>query len=467
MALHTPSDQPTQTETEESPPPFSNPAENSQRQTPTPESKTEVTPSTVPNAGFSSNLARLRQKALGNMTHAKKTPAPPTTTDALDESQATEEKKLRPDSKHASVIADVADKLGEMSGKKTEETKQEQVPTGKTTDNTKKSTEASKETVESAPPSNIPLVRTFKSDAENAILKNQTSVVDIMTAQQRQQKQPSTLGETVRKAPRSTVSKLSVILMWSSAAFVLFAIAFASFFIFRFITSDRNIDKPELVAPNETVKHDITEQSSRQILEGLRRVRDSNQSELGALVELQIVKQTGGQDDNISSTKIVPTSEFFERLNTRAPGNLIRATTDEMTIGLHKLVNNEVFWVFKVDDYQNASRGMREWEEDIRKDLSPLFGEVEYTTQPASTPSQTTEIGSPTSTIKYDPDPIITIPDDEYEDVTVANTAGRGLKGEGGEYVFIWSMPDRDTVAIASSYETMERLITRMQERAR
>ena len=415
-----------------------------------------------------SNLEALRQRA-------HKEGEVPANTAGANNTSSTQpapqtEERPKPKTTHAKAISNIADKLNEISN-----TTSLELPSIKSiidgdvdTETAKQETKGTgtKEGDPNKPQENmgVPLVRTFRNDVEQAVVKNKTSVVDMLESEKSRD-----YGETVRKAKHSNSSAtISLVLVWASAILILGAIAFGAFVLFKFFVDGRSSDTPEIISPNETIPHDITDQTKEEILEGITGVGATSQASQGIITELQIIEGSAGQAIGTQGTRIVETYSFFEKLNTNAPSALIRSTDEDMALGFHKLAKSESFWVFKITDFEAASGGMYEWEDTLRKDLSPFFGrEVEI-----KLPAQTTEAGNTATTGETEP---VTVPTaqkpiiDVYEDATIANVPARCLKGTGETQdvcIVLWSMPDKETVVITSSAETLQALISRMKSRS-
>jgi len=407
----------------------------------------------APNEKPTSNLEALRKRAQESAQDEQEHPH----TVAGAEPQ----KRPKPTTQHAKAIANIADKLSEIQS-----TPATELPSIKSIIEGDIDAEtASKKTKEITGTGNeegalpttqgIPLVRTFRNDVEQAVVKNKTSVGDMLEREKNRN-----YGETIRTAKHSNSSTISLILVWASVILVLGAVAFGVFVLFNFLTKNRNTDTPEIVSPNEIVLHDITNQTKTEILEGLTSIGATLQASQNSVTELQIVEGESG-------TRIVETYSFFGKLNTNAPSSLIRSTDEDMAIGFHKLVKGEPFWAFKVTDFEAASGGMYEWEDTLRKDLSPLFGRVVEVN--VSTPSTTVSASSTsTTTTQVTTGTTQRSLVDVYTDTTVANVPARCLKGTGDQQdtcILLWSMPDKETVVITSNTDTLRTLIDRMKAR--
>jgi hypothetical protein len=395
-----------------------------------------------------SNLSALRQKVLSKSASG----------DLSNEIPETEERP-RPESKHASAIADIADKLQTMSGQGGEA----EEDTAMQTTPTQEGGEAQPETEQAPEKPTIPHMRTFRSDVQQAVMKNKTSVVDMLSAEEKRKG----LGETVRKAPRAKkTSPLSYVLIGASIMLLIAGVSVGGFFAFKYFTSNRGAQTEEIIPANEYVQHDITGQTGKELRTGMNEIKNALQASLNDVTKLRMIERFD-ENDSTRITFVSP-QEFFKKLDTRAPGSLIRTTGDRMTLGVHTLRENEPFWVFSIEQYETAFRGMLEWEDSIREDLSPYF---DTTLPPIIEKPEPVRDQTETSATSTQIDNFIERPDkpqriiDVFKDTVIANREARILTDEAGRTLLIWSIPDTENVLITTNKASFEELVQRMTAR--
>lgn len=370
----------------------------------------------------------------------------------------------KPDSKHASIIADVAGRLQNITQDKygLGAPTQEPSPKAQTTPPTipligekiteEQTTEIKEESEQvSLKSTAIPLVRTFRADVEQAVMRDRTSIVDMLSAEEKRRN----LGETIRMAPHSKASVISKWLLLTSFVLIIGGFFMGGYILFHFFVLDRE-NTPSTVQPNEILEYDISEQSGKKLLENLTALKENAHANIGAFTEVHFVE--GFNDSRGLGSMTVRPSRLFEKLETKVPGALVRTTTETMDFGFHALQENEPFWMLNVNSYDVAFRAMFEWEDTMRYDLSPLFGE-------APVPQNTTQTGTTTDQTASTSPEVKPLPTLRFEDITIVNKEARALKDENGKIVLLWAAPDTNSIIITTNKTTLEVLINRLNTR--
>lgn len=129
---------------------------------------------------------------------------------------------------------------------------------------------------------------------------------------------------------------------------------------------------------------------------------------------------------------------LFRELDTRTPASLTRSIGPSFTLGVHGFRGSQPFLVMPVASYDHAFSGMLAWEKDILDDIGPLFG-VSKRELSMSTGSSTDEVLSQNLHLK---------------DAIIKNRDARALFGEGGNILFLYSFPDKQTLIITTNEDT-------------
>jgi hypothetical protein len=391
------------------------------------------------------------------------------TLDTLATSAPVSEEKTRPQSKHAQVLSTVAERLRQMSVASSEKHIDIQTVVNEQVNEAGKETEKKqgplapgeiREPVPVPPPNtSISSIRTFRQDVEQAVLKNKTSIVNMISAEENHR----AVDATIRTVPQTTSTTLSYVFIGASIALIVGALAIGAFVFVGHITSDKSENTSILSLINKTVPYVITDQSKDEIMSGLVNLRDNTHNDLGSIIEIELHERVIGSvagSDDILTSRVEP-SLFLEKIATNAPGGLVRSATETLILGIHEMTTNQAFLLFKVDHRDTAFRGMFEWEENMDKDLAPLFGPavvrkiVPQPQQPVATDAS--------STI----DQVVTTPPEVfekvvYEDLFVFNKEVRGLRNEKGVLVLLWAMPDDSTVLITTNEVTMRTILEQL-----
>ncbi len=383
-----------------------------------------------------------------------------------------DDKKKQPPIKHSQAIANVAKRLNKLSDKEKNSIKNPETDTEKqyelnnpakddakdaiaiamladstanksNTKNTKKNEVATNKLIPS-----VPLIRTFRSDVENTIAKNRTSVVDMIASEQNRQ---GLHGEIVRKAPQKKVSAISFALIILSIAFIASAFTIGIFMYLKLNTKQPETGEISSLLPsNEAILYDISNQSKTDLLSGLVTTANNMNTELGFITEFKLVEHINTSEDTFTIEDVTPT-RFIEKLETTAPKYLIRSFTNTMALGVHKLKNNEIFWVQKTNDHDMAYRGMYAWEDSISSDLTPLFWPYNLDDDTAPDTTATTSEKNTITPLKK-----------QFKDVVIANIQMRILQNNDEDTYLLWAIPDDSTIIITTNKTTMRVLLEKV-----
>ncbi len=125
-------------------------------------------------------------------------------------------------------------------------------------------------------------------------------------------------------------------------------------------------------------------------------------------------------------------AEFLEKLESRAPGSLVRALEPEFMLGA---LGQSRFLIFRLASFENGFAGMLKWEESLAQDLGPLF----------STKALLTNIG----------------PESVFKDTVSKNKDARVLYSSTTP-VILYSFFDNRMLIITENFGTLETLIERL-----
>ena len=266
-------------------------------------------------------------------------------------------------------------------------------------------------------------VRTFKTDAEEAVRYQNISAVDIAVAEQKKrEKTPIQYVEEKPSRPGALVA----------AAFVLIIILAGGWF-YWFKTSQ--IEKPEPVrASIETIIPYTTgstlvlrsESDSLMLIGTKLRTANAGLGNVYALVPT--LKAT--------STTYADISFVFADAN--MPDRLARSLAPEYMIGTYTYDVNGPFVIFKNTFFQNAFAGMLEWEKDMRNDFLPLIQ------------------------VSYPSDEPVPADTDKFEDVVISNIDARALRGGNGRIILAYIFADPETMVVATNENTLKYVLDRL-----
>ena len=288
------------------------------------------------------------------------------------------------------------------------------------------------------------IVRTFKSDAEEAIKTERMSSVSIVLAEEkRRQKYQTALPSD--DAPKSKKILLFIISL-------LFVFAGIGAFNFNYIKEKVNVAPPTkkalrptpLLTADSNSELNLSDFGKKDAGNFLSKFINTADIESNSIQNIYIAKTVLEKEKE--TKKLVETKEFLPLISSKIPDILFRSLSPEYMLGIHSWNGNQPFIILKTESYENAFAGMLSWEKNIAGDLSALF--------PRNIPPLTQEETATTEQVlSYKKD---------FEDVLVKNKDARALKDENGDIFLIYSLPDKETVIITSNTATLAELLDRL-----
>ncbi len=357
-----------------------------------------------------------------------------------------------PTTEHARAIAGVADELEDIAAPEEPTVSQDQNP--------------------KLPKvyTSLPMLRTYRGDVERAVTKGKVSMVNMISAEEKRRSapEPKVAQRKVVTSQRGIRNRIIASTVLAVAAVGLIAF---SWYLLR-SEPQPYVGDNTLMATEQGVQHEVTGVEGTALRSDLRRLADGLEERRNSIVEIQLVKKSLAEL-GVETTSVVTSEELFAVLGTSAPTSLSRNVDDTYMLGVHQLDNAEVFLILKTSSYDNALAGMFEWEATLLEDLEPLFGRAdeyvpikEYDPDAEPTPQLVAATASSTAT-STDTLAVTAAraPDDGegivFRDVSVANMASRGIHDKNGDYLLLWTMPDRSTVVITTHAETLREIRAR------
>ncbi len=305
----------------------------------------------------------------------------------------------------------------------------------------------------------LPTMRTLRSDVASMVTHNKTSVVDMISAEE---KKRGVGGTTVRLATQSRLTASSYLLIGASIALVLGTIVVGVMYYFS-----RTVEKEDLVKnfffTEMTQVYDITNKERPGLMSDLRTTRESSVIEAGKITEIRLTETLHLPTTALDELVSVTPRSFLTHIDAQVPSTLSRSLADQMMLGLHQSKGNQPYLIFTVNHYENAFSGMMEWESTMSTDLTPLFESTLQNSLPPQVPPSAPPISATSSTTTPPTPPERTF--GTFGDRTIANVPVRVLTNSSDEVVLLWSMPDNATIVITTSPDTLENIRSRMTAR--
>ena len=195
-------------------------------------------------------------------------------------------------------------------------------------------------------------IRTFQGDVAEALQKQKDSLVSIQRAEQ------------IKRGPVSSDSQnnskrrleLFYLILGSLVLFILGGVgAWYGYteYIRKSATPIAEAPANRFISSDDEVNLNLTN-ASRETL--IRVISDA------------ISNVPEGKLRHINST--LTTSEFLTALESKAPGNLVRAFDPLFMFGAY---SQSTFIIIKLSSFENAYDGMLTWEPNLSRDIGPLF----------------------------------------------------------------------------------------------
>ena len=268
-------------------------------------------------------------------------------------------------------------------------------------------------------------IRTFQGDVAEALEKQRESLVSIQRAEQLKKSS----GWSAPSMPESIQKRKQFFyLLLGSLFFIVLGAIGIKFGFNEFL---RKTAPPEIAVPENRflsasteMALDLSGASRETIITSLSTTTEGvSRGELKHIVLNKIVGE---------ETELLTTSEFLKALESRAPGNLVRAFDPLFMYGV---LGDSVFLIIRLVSFENAFAGMLTWEKSLGQDIGPLFATREF---------------------------LISLPlEPVFMDLTDRNKDIRILSLD-NQSIFLYSFFDNDTLIITDTLETLRTLIDRL-----
>lgn len=288
------------------------------------------------------------------------------------------------------------------------------------------------------------IVRTFKSDAENAIKTERMSSLSVAVAEEKkkQKYQPIILSDGAPKSKKAILFIMSLI----------FALAGIGAFNFSYIKekikvapiSENAFQAENLITTDLSVEFDFDKVDRKDFGNSLYEFMKTFDIKPNSIQNIHLIKKI--IENKKETKKIADIKEFLQLISPEIPDILLRSLSRGYMLGSHSWNGNQPFIILKTDSYESAFAGMLSWEKNIAGDLSLFF--------PRNIPREKNEETITTEQVlSYKKN---------FEDILVKNKDARALRDETGEIFLIYSLPDKETVIITSNIDTLAELFNRI-----
>src|SRR3989344_8438462 len=216
-------------------------------------------------------------------------------------------------------------------------------------------------------PEETPLkqIRTFQGDVADALKRQEESLVSI---QRREHLRQSATGPTTDTSSQNPDQRRKV-LLFIIGSLVLFVIGVAGIwyayneFVRKTSTPITETPVNRFVSSNKEADLEFAQTSRETFIRGLNvALGEVPPGELRHLVLRQEAANHKGA--------LLSTTDFLNKLESRAPSSLVRAFNPLFMLGA---LGRSTFIIIKLASYENAFAGMLLWERNLAQDLGPIL----------------------------------------------------------------------------------------------
>ncbi|MFA5934781.1 MAG: hypothetical protein WC827_02785 [Candidatus Paceibacterota bacterium] len=300
-----------------------------------------------------------------------------------------------------------------------------------------------KDKIAEVPPKIKPIIRTYKSDAEETIKSGHISSINMAIAESNKMLRKAQEQEGVDpEIKKIKINKMlvitSIVLIFGGALAIGVPYLLVNKTPSTKTTTEEDISK-SIITTDLTEKININDLNLNRVNTTLRERVDQSYTKLGQIKNIYL---TDGQGD---SETIIPSIKFLSLIKAVVPSDIERTLKPQYMFGLHNFGTNQRFLILKTGSFDITYSGMLSWETDLWQDFKEIFaldsGEVEATT--------TQGFG---------------IEIKKFQDAIFNNKDCRVVKNAAGEIIFLYSIVDKNTVVITTNINTLKELINRINK---
>lgn len=269
----------------------------------------------------------------------------------------------------------------------------------------------------------IKSIRTYRSDAAEAIQGQHFSVASIAVAASKKRESNQVEYSNEGKGWSWLAILFSIILIISSVG--------GLYYVYKLKSSVKapTIAKSAVVSLLKSEKQiELSLGTSENLLESFSNLVDTTDSTVDSVVYVYPTTVSSG------AKALVTAQQFFAKTTPNMPSRLLRSLGNEFMLGSYVFDGKIPFIILKNTFYQNAYSGMLEWEKNMNDDLSAMV--QKRLQQEATQPN--------------------------FEDSVIRNKDVRTLKTIAGDIVLAYVFIDQSTILITTNTKALENLIDKI-----
>ena len=284
-----------------------------------------------------------------------------------------------------------------------------------------------------------PIIRTYKSDVEEAIQSSHLSSINIALAENKRMMERIQTAEQIK----GTEKKNYTILILSAVLVIGGILAFS---VPYYLVNQQYAEEEttEIVFSGAVITADSEEKidvgglNTNRIAVTLAERVEQSSIPLGSIKNFYLTEFQNQKEALINSEKFLSLTKMHQ------PADITRTLKPEYMFGMHNYNGSNRFLILKVGSYENAFTGMLTWEIDLWSDFKELFGLSSKETSNFTNSSGV--FGSETKT---------------FQDAIYGNKDTRVVKDSSGNVLLLYSIIDKNTIVITTSSDTLREIISR------
>lgn len=280
-------------------------------------------------------------------------------------------------------------------------------------------------------------LKTYLTDVQIAIERQQESIATIALAERRKREQEKASGGTENREVHKRILVIGIticaVLVVGGGVFAGIRYGKISFGIPQAIKDSvvKNVlTAPALIPPARERNVDAGTTSSLENLSTIIAQEKNIAQSAGSITNMFLTRQRSQElSDILNGTEIVSTASFLSTFLPSAPDGLKRSLDGGFMLGIYYDIaqKGHVFVVFKTNSFETSFAGMLSWEKALPQDMGLLLGSREGT--------------------------------GGFKDLVMRNKDTRAVVDRAREPVLLYSFTDRNTILIAPDKETFGNIL--------
>lgn len=289
-----------------------------------------------------------------------------------------------------------------------------------------------------------PIIRTYRSDAEETIKSGHISSINIAIAESNRMLKGSQNTQQIDPEEKKikinkTFVIISIILILGGALSIGIPYLLVNIKDGQEKVVEKDISK-SIITPDLIEKININDLNLNRVATTLKERVDQSSTKLGQIKNIYL---TDGKD---TSEEIITSTKFLSLIKASIPDEIQRTIKSQYMFGMHNFDGNQRFLILKTGSYDVTFAGMLSWENDLWQDFKEIFS---LKSDDNIDSSEENSIG---------------IEIKKFQDAIFNNKDCRVVRNQAGEIIFLYSVIDKNTVIITTNVNTLREIINRINK---